>query len=132
MGNDDLMAQTIKFVRSIRRKAKAKEEWEYVPNAGTRAAIEKCVRTRITRHYKFQRLRKKSLNQMEQKFALFVWAPIQNSLTNKGSVNVCECDTGELDAGEDSRAEEKGRGWGLPDEGDGNGDGYAGEYRSSL
>ena len=42
MGNDDLMAQTIKFVRSIRRKAKAKEEWEYVPNAGTRAAIEKC------------------------------------------------------------------------------------------
>ena len=57
---------------------------------------------------------------MEQKFALFVWAPIQNSLTNKGSVNVCECDTGELDAGEDSRAEEKGRGWGLPDEGDGN------------
>ena len=67
MGNDDLMAQTIKFVRSIRRKAKAKEEWEYVPNAGTRAAIEKCVRTRITRHYKFQRLRKKSLNQMERK-----------------------------------------------------------------
>ena len=42
MGNDDLMAQTIKFVRSIRRKAKAKEEWEYVPNAGTRAAIEEC------------------------------------------------------------------------------------------
>ena len=42
MGNDDLMAQTIKFVRSIRRKAKAKEEWEYVPNAGPRAAIEKC------------------------------------------------------------------------------------------
>jgi hypothetical protein len=32
-------------------------------------------------------------------------------LTNKGCVNVCECDTGELDAGEDSRAEEKGRGW---------------------
>ena len=65
-------------------------------------------------------------------FALFVWAPIQNSLTNKGSVNVCEYDTGELDAGEDPRAEEKGRGWGLPDEGDGNGDGYAVEYRSSL
>lgn len=42
MGNDDLMAQTIKFVRSIRRKAKAKEEWEYVPNVGTRAAIEEC------------------------------------------------------------------------------------------
>ena len=42
MGNDDLMAQTIKFVRSNRRKAKAKEEWEYVPNAGTRAAIEEC------------------------------------------------------------------------------------------
>ena len=42
MGNDDLMAQTIKFVRSIQRKAKAKEEWEYVPNAGTRAAIEEC------------------------------------------------------------------------------------------
>ena len=42
MGNDDLMAQTIKFVRSIRRKAKAKEEWEYVPNAGPRAAIEEC------------------------------------------------------------------------------------------
>ena len=42
MGNDDLMAQTIKFVRSIRRMAKAKEEWEYVPNAGTRAAIEEC------------------------------------------------------------------------------------------
>ena len=42
MGNDDLMVQTIKFVRSIRRKAKAKEEWEYVPNAETRAAIEEC------------------------------------------------------------------------------------------
>lgn len=43
MGNEDLMAQTIKFVRSIRRKAKAKEtEWEYVPNAKTRAAIEEC------------------------------------------------------------------------------------------
>lgn len=42
MGNDDLMAQTIKFVRSIRRKAKAKEEWEYVPNAEPRAAIEEC------------------------------------------------------------------------------------------
>ena len=42
MGNDDLMGQTIKFVRSIRRKAKAKEEWEYVPNAETRAAIEEC------------------------------------------------------------------------------------------
>ena len=33
MGNEDLMTQTIKFVRSIRRKAKAeKAEWEYVPN----------------------------------------------------------------------------------------------------
>jgi hypothetical protein len=43
MGNEDLMAQTIKFVRSIRRKAKATEaEWEYVPNAETRAAIEEC------------------------------------------------------------------------------------------
>ena len=43
MGNEDLMTQTIKFVRSIRRKAKAeKAEWEYVPNAGTRAAIEEC------------------------------------------------------------------------------------------
>jgi hypothetical protein len=44
MGNQDLMAQTIKFVRSIRRKAKVKknEEWEYVPNAETRAAIEEC------------------------------------------------------------------------------------------
>ena len=42
MGNDDLMVQTIKFVRSIRRKAKAKEEWEYVPNAETRPAIEEC------------------------------------------------------------------------------------------
>lgn len=43
MGNDDLMAQTIKYVRSIRRKAKAKEtEWEYVPNAETRAAIKEC------------------------------------------------------------------------------------------
>lgn len=43
MWNEDLMAQTIKFVRSIRRKAKAKEtEWEYVPNAETRAAIEEC------------------------------------------------------------------------------------------
>lgn len=43
MGNDDLMAQTIKFVRSIRRKAKAKDaEWEYVPNAETRASIEEC------------------------------------------------------------------------------------------
>ena len=43
MGNDDLMTQTIKFVRSIRRKAKAeKAEWEYVPNAKTRAAIEEC------------------------------------------------------------------------------------------
>ena len=43
MGNEDLMEQTIKFVRSIRRKAKAKEvEWEYVPNAETRAAIEEC------------------------------------------------------------------------------------------
>jgi hypothetical protein len=43
MGNEDLMAQTIKFVRSIRRKAKAKEtEWEFVPNAETRSAIEEC------------------------------------------------------------------------------------------
>ena len=43
MGNEDLMAQTIKFVRSIRRKARHKEiEWEYVPNAETRAAIEEC------------------------------------------------------------------------------------------
>ena len=43
LGNDNLMAQTIKFVRSIRRKAKAeKAEWEYVPNAETRAAIEEC------------------------------------------------------------------------------------------
>ena len=43
MGNEDLMAQTIKFVRSIRRKARQKEtEWEYVPNAETRAAIEEC------------------------------------------------------------------------------------------
>ena len=41
MGNDDLMAQTIKFVRSIRRKAK-ESEWEYVPNAETQAAIEEC------------------------------------------------------------------------------------------
>ena len=43
MGDEDLMEQTIKFVRSIRRKAKAeKAEWEYVPNAETRAAIEEC------------------------------------------------------------------------------------------
>lgn len=43
MGNQDLMAQTIKFVRSIRRKEKAeKAEWDYVPNAETRAAIEEC------------------------------------------------------------------------------------------
>jgi hypothetical protein len=43
MGNEDLMAQTIKFVRSIRRSAKNRgEEWEYVPNAKTRAAIEEC------------------------------------------------------------------------------------------
>lgn len=43
MGDEDLMTQTIKFVRSIRRKAKAqKAEWEYVPNAETRAAIEEC------------------------------------------------------------------------------------------
>lgn len=45
VGNEDLMAQTIKFVRSIRRKAKTKvadNEWEYVPNAETRAAIEEC------------------------------------------------------------------------------------------
>ena len=44
MGNDDLMAQTIKFVRSIRRKAKAKEEWEYVPNAETRVLLLKSVK----------------------------------------------------------------------------------------
>ena len=43
MGDEDLMMQTIKFVRSIRRKAKTeKAEWEYVPNAETRAAIEEC------------------------------------------------------------------------------------------
>lgn len=43
MGNEDLMAQTIKFVRSIRRKSKIKEaEYEFVPNAETRAAIEEC------------------------------------------------------------------------------------------
>ena len=43
MGNENLMAQTIKFVRSIRRKTKAeKAEYEYVPNAETRAAIEEC------------------------------------------------------------------------------------------
>ena len=43
MGNEDLMAQTIKFVRSIRRKAKAQEsEWEFVPNAETQAAIKEC------------------------------------------------------------------------------------------
>ena len=43
MGNKDLMEQTIKFVRSIRCKAKSeKTEWEYVPNAETRAAIEEC------------------------------------------------------------------------------------------
>lgn len=43
MGNKDLMEQTIKFVRSIRRKAKSeKVEWEYVPNEETRAAIEEC------------------------------------------------------------------------------------------
>ena len=43
MGDEDLMTQTIKFVRSIRRKAKAeKAEWKYVPNAKTRAAIEEC------------------------------------------------------------------------------------------
>jgi hypothetical protein len=43
IGDEDLMAQTIKFLRSIRRKAKAKEAgWEYVPNAETRAAIEEC------------------------------------------------------------------------------------------
>lgn len=43
MGDEDLMTQTIKFVRSIRRKAKAeKVEWEYVPNSETRAAIEEC------------------------------------------------------------------------------------------
>lgn len=41
MGNDDLMTQTIKFVRSIRRKAKSeKAEWEYVPTAETRAVNE--------------------------------------------------------------------------------------------
>lgn len=43
IGNEGLMEQTIKFVRSIRRRAKAKEiEWEFVPNAETRAAIEEC------------------------------------------------------------------------------------------
>jgi hypothetical protein len=43
IGDENLMAQTIKFVRSIRRKAKHEEtEWEYVPNAETRAAIEEC------------------------------------------------------------------------------------------
>ena len=43
IGDEDLMAQTIKFLRSIRRKAKVKEAgWEYVPNAETRAAIEEC------------------------------------------------------------------------------------------
>ena len=43
MGNEDLMTQTIKFVRSIRRKAKVqKTDCEYVPNAETRAAIEEC------------------------------------------------------------------------------------------
>ena len=43
MGDDDLMAQTIKFLRSIRRKSKDTEDgWEYVPNAETRAAIEEC------------------------------------------------------------------------------------------
>ncbi len=41
MGNDDLMTQTIKFVRSIRRKTKG-TDMEYVPNAKTRAAIEEC------------------------------------------------------------------------------------------
>lgn len=43
MGNEGLMEQTIKFVRSIRRKEKAKDiEREFVPNAETRAAIEEC------------------------------------------------------------------------------------------
>ena len=43
IGDEDLMAQTVKFVRSIRRKAKNKEAgYEYVPNAETRAAIEEC------------------------------------------------------------------------------------------
>ena len=43
IGDEHLMTQTIKFLRSIRRKAKAKEtEIEYVPNAKTRAAIEEC------------------------------------------------------------------------------------------
>ena len=43
MGDEDLMTQTIKFGRSIRRKAKAeKVEWEDDPNAETRAAIEEC------------------------------------------------------------------------------------------
>ena len=41
MGKEDLMSQTIKFVRSIRRKAK-ETEIDYVPNAKTRAAIEEC------------------------------------------------------------------------------------------
>ena len=34
MGNDDLMAQTIKFVRSIRRKAKAKEVRAFYSSEG--------------------------------------------------------------------------------------------------
>lgn len=43
IGDEDLMAQTIKFVRSIRRKATSKKaEYEFVPNAETRAAIEEC------------------------------------------------------------------------------------------
>ena len=41
MGDEDLMTQTIKFVRSIRRKAKAeKVEWEYVPNSETGKDLE--------------------------------------------------------------------------------------------
>ena len=40
---DEILAEWMKIsVGTIRRKAKAKEEWEYVPNAGTRAAIEEC------------------------------------------------------------------------------------------
>ncbi len=43
MYNEDRMSKSSKFVRSIRRRARAeKAEWEYVPNAETRAAIEEC------------------------------------------------------------------------------------------
>lgn len=46
IGDEDLMAQTIKFLRSIRRKAKAKEAgWEYVPNAETRMNFKKYLNT---------------------------------------------------------------------------------------